>query len=110
MPQIIVKGISQQEAKSLAMDTAAKLGQIVECPADWFVFDWQESKFFDESGEIKHWPVVQVWWFSRPQQVQDAVAKTLNDYFVGLGYPGSQISFHIFEYAAYYEEGNNFAD
>ena len=64
---------------------------------------------FDFSGEIKHWPVVQVWWFARPQEVQDAVAKLLNDYFVSLGYPGSQISFHIFEYESYYEEGNNFA-
>ena len=109
MPQIIVKGVNEQEIRSLAMDTAAKLGEIVDCPADWFVFDWQQTKFFDFSGEIKHWPVVQVWWFSRPQEVQDAVAKTLNDYFVGLGYPGSQISFHIFEYESYYEEGNNFA-
>ena len=109
MPQIIVKGVTQEQAKSLAMDNCEKLGQIVDCSADWFVFDWQESKFFDFSGEIRHWPVVQVWWFARPQEVQDAVAKLLNDYFVQLGYPGSQISFHIFEYESYYEEGNNFA-
>jgi hypothetical protein len=37
------------------------------------------------------------------------VAKLLNDYFKQLGYPGSQISFHIFEYDAYYEDGENFA-
>ena len=98
MPQIIVKGVTENEAKSLAMDTAAKLGEIVDCPADWFVFDYMQSKFFDETGEIKHWPVVQVWWFSRPQE----------DYFKQLGYPGSQISFHIFEYSSYYEEGEHF--
>ena len=38
----------------------------------------------------------------------DAVAKLLNDYFKQLGYPGSQISFHIFEYSSYYEEGEHF--
>ena len=109
MPQIIVKGTTEAEVKSLAMDTAAKLGEIVDCPPDWFVFDHMQSKFFDETGEIKHWPVVQVWWFKRPQEVQDAVAVTINDYLKGLGYPGSQIGFHVFEYDAYYEDGENFA-
>ncbi len=108
MPQIIVKGVKESEVKALAMDTCKTLGQIVDCPSDWFVFDWQESKFFDETGEIKHWPVVQVWWFARGQEVQDGVATTLNDYFKKLGYPGSQISFHIFEYSSYYEEGEHF--
>ncbi len=108
MPQIIVKGVKENEVKALAMDTCKTLGQIVDCPSDWFVFDWQESKFFDETGEIKHWPVVQVWWFARGQEVQDGVVTTLNDYFKKLGYPGSQISFHIFEYSSYYEEGEHF--
>ena len=108
MPQIIVKGATEEQVKALAIETAPKLGEIVDCPADWFVFDYMQSKFFDFSGEIKHWPVVQVWWFERPQEAQDAVAKTINDYFVGIGYPGTQISFHIFEYSAYYEEGEHF--
>ena len=108
MPQIIVKGVTEAEVKSLAVDTCKSLGEIVDCPSDWFVFDYIQSGFFDETGEIRHWPVVQVWWFERPQEVQDAVAKLLNDYFVQLGYPGSQISFHIFDYSAYYEEGNHF--
>ena len=109
MPQIIVKGTKPEETKQLAINTATQLGEIVDCPADWSVFEHRESRFFDFSGEIPHWPVVQVWWFARPQQVQDKVAKLLNNYFVSLGYPGSQISFHIFEYESYYEEGNNFA-
>lgn len=108
MPQIIVKGVNENEVKQLSMDCSAKLGKICDCPSDWFVFDYIQSRFFDESGEIKHWPVVQVWWFSRPQNVQDEIATCLNEYLKKLGYPGSQISFHIFEEKAYYEEGEHF--
>lgn len=108
MPQIIVKGVTEKEAKALAADTCKTLGEICGCPSDWFVFDHIQSKFFDETGEIKHWPVVQVWWFERPQDVQDSVAAELNGYFKKLGYPGSQISFHIFGYSSYYEDGEHF--
>lgn len=108
MPQIIVKGVKEEEVKKLSMECSPKLGEMCDCPSDWFVFDYIESKFFDETGLIKHWPVVQVWWFERPQEVQDKFAKCLNDYFVELGYTGSQISFHIFDENSYYEEGQHF--
>ena len=108
MPQIIVKGITSEETQKMSVDCCPKLGQICSCPSDWFVFDRIQSEFFDQTGKIAHWPVVQVWWFERPQDVQDGVATLLNDYFKKLGYPGSQISFHIFDYPAYYEDGEHF--
>lgn len=108
MPQIIVKGISSRQAEKMSVDCCRKLGKICQCPSDWFVFDHTQSDFYDESGKISHWPVVQVWWFERPQEVQDSVARLLNDYFKGLGYTGSQISFHIFDYSSYYEDGQHF--
>lgn len=108
MPQIIVKGVKEEQMKKLAMDCCPKLGEICNCPSDWFVFDHVKSDFYDESGKIHHWPVVAVWWFERPQEVQDKVAAFLNDYFKQLGYPGSQISFNIFGYNSYYEDGEHF--
>lgn len=108
MPQIIVKGITSQQAENMSKECCKKLGEICGCPSDWFVFDRIESEFFDESGKIRHWPVVQVWWFERPQKVQDSVAQLLNGYFRNMGYPGSQISFHIFQTDAYYEDGAHF--
>lgn len=108
MPQIIVKGITEDQACNLAKAASPILGEICNCPADWFVFDLIPSKFFDESGAISHWPVVQTWWFARPQEVQDKVAVFLNDCFKKMGYPGSQISFHIFDGQAYYEDGQHY--
>lgn len=108
MPQIIVKGVESRHVNKLAVECAPKLGQICDCPSDWFVFDHVKSDFYDETGKIDHWPVAQVWWFERPQDVQDKVAACLNDYFKSLGYSGSQISFHIFGYSSYYEDGEHF--
>lgn len=108
MPQIIVKGLTPTQAESLAVKAAPALGNICSCPADWFVFDLSPSKFFDENGPTSHWPVVQVWWFKRPVNVQDKVASYLNEEFKLLGFNGSQISFHIFNEADYYEDGQHY--
>ena len=108
MPQIIVKGVKEEEMKEISMNCAPVLAKLCDCPDDWFVFDYVQSKFYDVTGEIKHWPVVQVWWFERPQQVQDSFAECIENRMRKLGYPGSQISFHIFKESAYYEEGQHF--
>ena len=61
--------------------------------------------FYDENGRIKHCPVVQVWWFERPMEIQDKVAKYLHNQFEKMGFYADQISFHIFEEDRYYENG-----
>lgn len=108
MPQIIVKGVKKEELAPMSKFCAPKLADICSCPADWFVFDHINSEFYDMDGATPHWPVIQVWWFSRPQEMQDDVAACLNNYVKSIGYSGSQISFHIFEYSAYYEDGEHY--
>ena len=105
MPQIIVKGITQEQCAELSVKAAPELAAIVGCPSDWFVFDLIHSRFYDENGRTKHCPVVQVWWFERPMEVQDRVAKYLHSQFEKMGFHADQISFHIFEEDRYYENG-----
>ena len=108
MPQIIVKGVKSREMPKMAVECSAKLADICQCPQDWFVFDHINSDFYDMNGKTEHWPVGQVWWFERPQEMQDEVAKCLNNYVKAIGYRGSQISFHIFGYSSYYEDGEHY--
>ena len=105
MPQIIVKGITDEQCAALSVKAAPKLAEICGCPSDWFIFDLVPSRFFDENGRTHHCPVVQVWWFERPMDIQDKVAKYLNNQFSEMGYYCNQISFHIFEQDRYYENG-----
>ena len=108
MPQIIVKGINEEQCAQLSVIAAPELAKICDCPSDWFIFDLVPSKFFNESGKIPHYPVVQVWWFSRPAEVQDKVAQLLHETFCDMDFADNQISFHLFEGKDYYENGESF--
>lgn len=108
MPQIIVKGMNEEQCCTLAKTAAPQLAQICECPSDWFVFDLVPSKFFTENGATPHYPVVQVWWFERPLEVQDKVADCLHSLIGEMGFCDDQISFHLFAGKDYYENGESF--
>ena len=108
MPQIIVKGITQEQCAELSVKAAPELSKIVGCPSDWFVFDLIHSRFYDENGRTKHCPVVQVWWFERPLEVQDKVADCLHSLIGEMGFCDDQISFHLFAGKDYYENGESF--
>ena len=108
MPQIIVKGITEEQCAALSVKAAPQLAEICDCPSDWFVFDLVPSKFFTENGAVPHYPVVQVWWFSRPAEIQNKVAQLLHSIFTEMGFADNQISFHLFKECDYYENGENF--
>ncbi|MEG1781822.1 MAG: DUF1904 family protein, partial [Oscillospiraceae bacterium] len=97
-----------EQANQLAVTAAPKLSKICDCPADWFVFDYIHSDFFDQSGAIPHFPVLQIWWFKRPQEVQNKVALELDSLLKAMGHTATQISFHIYEESSYYEDGEHY--
>lgn len=105
MPQIIVKGITEEQCAALSVKAAQDLSKICGCPSDWFVFDLVPSRFFDQDGRTHHCPVVQVWWFKRPIEIQNKVAKYFDKEFKEMGFYCNQVSFHLFEPENYYENG-----
>ena len=107
MPQLIVKGIREDEVKVLAKSAAPDLADICNCPIDWFTFDYIPSKFYDFTGKEIVNPVIQVWWFERPQELQDKVAKCLDKHIKSFGYTFSQISFSIFYDESIYKDGEH---
>ncbi len=106
MPQIIIKGLNEEQCAELSVKSAPELARICNCPSDWFTFDLVRSRFYDKNGKIAPYPVVQVWWYERPMEVQDKVAKFLHKQFENMGFHCDQISFHIFEKERYYENGD----
>lgn len=103
MPQIIIKGMTEEQCAEFSVKTAPDLATICNCPSDWFIFDLIHSRFFDGDGRVKHCPVIQVWWFERPMDIQDRVVNLLHRQLENMGFHCDQISFHIFEHDRYYE-------
>lgn len=103
MPQLIVKGIHEDKLQQLASQIIETVAQSVECPEDWVTLELCPSRFFVKDGPTEQYPILQIWWYSRPQEVQDALAQALSRLFLDQGYPFVQISFHVFEKKDYYE-------
>ena len=103
MPQIIVKNVKEEQMPALAQTLAPQLADIVSSPVEWFVFDLAESKFYNHTGKIPHYPVIQGWWYERPQEVNEGVADALAGDLRDIGYDECQISFHLFDYDSYFE-------
>lgn len=97
MPQIIVKGVSASRMEKLASPLIETVFRLVECPEDWVTVELCESKFFTKEGLTEQYPIIQIWWYERPQAVQDRVAKELSELFLKEGFSLVQISFHLFD-------------
>lgn len=103
MPQIILKGIASHEAEKLAGPIIDTVSQTVECPKDWVTVELCESKFFNAQGLTAQYPILQVWWYERPLEIQNLLAEKLSNIFLKEGYPLVQLSFHLFQEKDYYE-------
>ena len=104
MPQIIVKDVSVLRMAKLRFPSSLKpFFRLVECPEDWVTVELCESKFFTKEGLTEQYPIIQIWWYERPQAVQDRVAKELSELFLKEGFSLVQISFHLFDKKDYYE-------
>lgn len=103
MPQIIFKGIEKQKLIALSDGLIGALSKAADTPEDWFILEHNEVSFIYKGVEVPHYPVVAVWWFARPQEVQDHCAMIIQSYLRQVGYGESQISFHTFDKEGYYE-------
>lgn len=52
--------------------------------------------------------MVDVSWFDRGQEVQDAAANIITKYINSIGYKNVDVIFHCLEKNRYYEDGENF--
>lgn len=108
MPQLMIKGLTDKQCQEFARVASKDLAEIVGCPQDWFLFDLVASKVIDYQGNLLSHPIVQVWWFKRPMDVQEKVADYLHQSFQKMGFTMDQISFHTFDVADFYENGQKF--
>ncbi len=108
MPQIMLKGLSENQVSTLAKNTSENLSKIVGCPADWFIFDSISSTIFSHTGEKSEQAIIAVHWFKREQEIQDKVALCLDKELEKLGFQDRQISFSVFLKECYYENGTHY--
>lgn len=108
MPFLRFKAVDQQVLLSISKPMVDELVEIVGSPRDYFSLEHINATFIADGELAKPTPVVEIAWFSRPQEVQDAVAKCVTRHLSNAGYATVDIYFVKLKRERYYENGEHF--
>ena len=83
-----------------------RIQEVVGCPRENIVLEVIQSVVVaDEGVKGGEWPLVEVDYFQRPREVQDAVAKIISECLQLVGYSNSDVHFRYLCAENYYENG-----
>ena len=108
MPQLIIKGMKREAVINISKGLVDDLQQLINCPREYFTLEVIHSKFVFDGEPTEGYPFVQVNWFDRGQEVQDAVGKAITRVVQSAGYQNVDAFFVVLEEKKYYENGQHF--
>lgn len=94
----------------ISRQMADKIQQTIGCPREHIVFELIHSSVVEDEA-IKNgngWPFIEVDYFERSREIQDAVAQILYDSLKDAGYPDSDVHFRYLRPENYYEDGKSY--
>ncbi len=108
MPQLIIKGMEQEQIKKISRPLVDELQGIIGCPRDYFTIEAVNSVFIMDGEQQAVTPLVQVNWFDRGQQVQDQAAAAIFRHIAGVGFSQVETFFVVLQENNYYENGAHY--
>lgn len=79
MPQIIVKGISEETCAGLAPVISERVASLIDVPSDWIVVEYNPASFFRSGVRDESLCMVTVEWKRRSRELQKKVAEALSE-------------------------------
>lgn len=108
MPSLKLKSIETKKACSISTALIDELQELLQCPRDYFNIEVVQSIFIKDGEFTEGYPMVEVSWFDRGQEIQDKAAKIITKYINSIGYENVDVIFHTLEESRYYENGEHF--
>jgi hypothetical protein len=108
MPVLRLKSIEDKRACAVSMVLIDELQELLQCPRNYFSIELVQSKFIFDGEFVQGLPIVEVSWFDRGQEIQDAAAKIITKHINSAGYENVDVIFHHLEKSRYYENGEHF--
>lgn len=108
MPQLKVRGIELIRLSEISKPLIDELEELLKCPRNYFTIECMNSTFIRVQETAMEYPIVEIAWFDRGQEIQDNVAKIVTNYIHKVGYKSVDIIFTILEEKKYYENGEHF--
>ncbi|GIX59521.1 hypothetical protein BK744_11070 [Bacillus thuringiensis serovar zhaodongensis] len=110
MPHVVFRGITTEQLKSISKPLVEELAEICECGTDNFTLELPSSTFVFNGEEVEAFPLIEVKWFERGQEIRDRFAKVITTYVMDFGLPEVEVVFTVFTESAYYINGKHCAN
>jgi len=108
MPHIRVRGMYEEDVRSLAPTFVDQIEKLVECPRDHISIEVVPTIWITEAGACEAYPFVEMHWFDRGQEVQDKVASALTDTVLEMGFEEVAVVFYALQENKYYDNGQHY--
>ncbi|MGS2778577.1 DUF1904 family protein [Robertmurraya sp. GLU-23] len=109
MPQLLIKGISVEQVKSISKPLVQELAELCACGTDNFTLEVMNSTFVFDGVEVPGYPFIEVKWFDRGLEIQNEFANLITKQVHSLGIPEVEVAFTTFRESDYYLNGRSFA-
>lgn len=109
MPQLLIKGISVEQVKSISKPLVQELAELCACGTDNFTLEVMNSTFVFDGEEVLGYPFIEVKWFDRGLEIQNEFANLITKQVHSLGIPEVEVAFTTFRESDYYLNGKSFA-
>lgn len=109
MPQLLIKGISVEQVKTISKPLVQELAELCACGTDNFTLEVMNSTFVFDGKEVPGYPFIEVKWFERGLEIQNEFANIITKQVHSLGIPEVEVAFTTFIESNYYLNGKSFA-
>lgn len=105
MPQFVIRGIQPRLVQEASTEIIESLAALIQCPESYITLDCLSCQSFFKGEQVLTSPTIDIGWFDRGQETQDAVAKLITEIFQRHGVRELEIGFVKFDKKAYYSDG-----
>jgi hypothetical protein len=109
VPQLLIKGISVEQVKTISKPLVQELAELCACGTDNFTLEVMNSTFVFDGEEVPGYPFIEVKWFERGLEIQNEFANIITKQVHSLGIPEVEVAFTTFRESNYYLNGKSFA-
>lgn len=108
MPSLKFKAMDSEKIKEVSTELVDELQSLLQCPRDYFNIEIAQSLYVCDGKYVNGYPMVEVAWFERPQEIQDQAAKIITKFANKAGYDPVDVIFTLLQENNYYENGEHF--
>ncbi|MBO9665805.1 MAG: DUF1904 domain-containing protein [Bdellovibrio sp.] len=104
-----MRALTEDQVSTLSNTLVKDLAKAIGTGEDNFTFELVATKFFYQAQKVAGYPFIEVLWFPRSQEIQNACAKIITEKVKALA-PAEDVAviFMALPQTAYYENGDHF--